>query len=158
MKILVIGLGNDLLSDDAIGLLAVRELLAHPIPVNNKHSIEYVECSEHGIALLDYFLGFDAAIILDAIKTGTNPPGTIFHLTPADFSSIVAPSPHYTGLPEMIAIAKQLSLPFPHELHIFACETFDTTTLGGEITRALMEALPAMVNQASETLHNLCTV
>ncbi len=156
-KILVIGLGNDLLSDDAVGLLALRALRDRRGEIITTREIEYVECSEHGIALLDYFLDFDQAIIVDAIATTTHPAGTILHLQPGDLGGVVAPSPHYTGLPEMIGIADQLHLHFPSEIHIYACETADTVTLGGSLTEAVLAALPSLVETAQTELKRMAT-
>ena len=98
MKTLVLGLGNDILADDAVGVLAARALrdeLAGRADV--------VETAMHGLALLDHFLGYERAILLDAIQTGKQPPGTIIELGVADLSPIATPSPHFTGLPEMTA-------------------------------------------------------
>ena len=114
MKILVLGLGNDLLGDDAAGLLAVRALK----DTLTSEQATVVESSLSGIALLDHFLGYQKAAIIDAIKTGKNPPGSIMELQPEDLSEVAAPSPHYAGLPEMLALAKQLSLEFPGEIKI----------------------------------------
>ena len=52
MKTLVLGLGNELLSDDGVGILAVRRLKE-----TYKGQADIVETSLHGLALLDLFIG-----------------------------------------------------------------------------------------------------
>jgi Zn finger protein HypA/HybF involved in hydrogenase expression len=42
--------------------------------------------------------------------------------------SLMAPSPHYAGLPEMLAVAERLKLNFPKEFKIFAVEVEDPCT------------------------------
>jgi hydrogenase maturation protease len=155
MKILVLGLGNDLLADDAAGILAARRLQEVFPPGGAGRSehgsglaqvppptVDVVESSLSGVALLDLFLGYDKAIIVDAVQTGRAPPGTIHELAPEDLGSIVAPSPHYTGLPELLELAKNLDLPFPGEIAIFALEVQDPHTIGGALSAPVEAALP----------------
>jgi len=75
MKALVLGLGNELLADDGVGLLAVRKLKEE-----YTGQAEIVECTLSGLALLEYFIGFEKAIVVDAIQTGRFPAGTIRQL------------------------------------------------------------------------------
>lgn len=142
MKLLLLGLGNDLLSDDAVGILTVRELRKH---LNGE--VDVVESSQSGIALLELFLGYDRAIVIDAVQTTRHPPGTIHELSPADLDSVVAPSPHFAGLPEMLAIAKRLQLEFPKEIKIFAVEVEDPYTIGGEMSEAVRNAIPGLAQR-----------
>ncbi|MBC8455822.1 hydrogenase maturation protease [bacterium] len=135
-KILVLGLGNDLLADDAVGLLAVRELKKQQIS-----DVEIVETAEHGMALLDYFIGFDSAILVDAIQTNSVPVGTIHEMDESDLSEVFAPSPHFSGLPEMIHIAREMQLDFPQRFKIFAIEVEDVLTLGGKISPKVRDAI-----------------
>ena len=114
MKTIVLGLGNDLLGDDAAGILAARALREQIGDV-----ADVVESSLTGLALLDLFLGYDRAIIIDAIVTGNKPPGAIHELHPSDLDPVVAPSPHYTGLPEMLAISERLDLKFVYLLKAY---------------------------------------
>ncbi|HOS44477.1 MAG TPA: hypothetical protein PK794_12355, partial [Armatimonadota bacterium] len=63
--ILILGLGNDIISDDAAGLLVarmVREELAGVADV--------VESSLSGLALLELLLGYARVVIVDAEGTG----------------------------------------------------------------------------------------
>ncbi len=129
MKTLVLGLGNDILADDAVGILTARALKDE-----EKGQTEIIESALHGLALLELFIGFDRAIIIDAIQTGQYEPGTVIELEPADLGAVTAPSPHYSGLPEMLHIASELDLHFPQEIKIFALEVEDPYSIGGEMT------------------------
>ena len=59
-RILVLGLGNDILGDDAVGLLAARRLRAF-LPA----SVDVLEAAGGGIGLLDVLEGYDCALLLD---------------------------------------------------------------------------------------------
>ncbi len=138
-RILVLGLGNDLLADDAAGLLVVERLQQQ---VDDR--VNVTASSMHGLALLDLFLGFDYAIVVDAIQSGKAPVGTIFELTDSDLAPAGAPSPHYAGLPEMLRLAERLELDFPKHLTIFAVEAADVQTIGGPLTTEVRGAIPEL--------------
>jgi hydrogenase maturation protease len=140
MKTLVLGLGNELLSDDGVGLLAIRHLKEEYMG-----QAEMVESSLHGLALIDLFIGYDKTIIIDAIQTGKHKPGEIIQLSPDDLDHVIAPSPHYSGMPEMLALAKELGLEFPREIVIFAIEVIDPYTLGGGLTPVIKDKLPELM-------------
>jgi hydrogenase maturation protease len=106
----------------------------------------------HGLALLDVFVGHDRAIVLDAIQTGQVPPGTVVEIEQEDLGSVMAPSPHFAGLPEMLAIADQLGLEFPRRTKIFAVEVVDLLTLGTGLTDVVKEALPELKQKVVEQL------
>jgi len=147
MKTLVLGLGNDLLADDAVGILA-----AHELQTQLQGRADVVASALHGLALLDLFIGYDRAIIIDAIQTGKHPPGSIIEISAADLSHVYAPSPHYAGLPEMLDLAKQLGLPFPHDLTIFAIEVADIHTVGGPMTPAVRQAIRDLCRRVRQAL------
>jgi hydrogenase maturation protease len=146
-RTLVLGLGNDLLADDAVGIEAARRLKAVP-----DSRADVCESSLSGVALMDLLVGYDRAILIDAVQTGTAPPGTIRELSPADLGQVIAPSPHYAGIPEMLALAQQLELVFPREIKILAIEVADATTIGGTISPAVEAALPEIEKRVREHL------
>jgi hydrogenase maturation protease len=150
MRILVLGLGNDLLADDAIGPLAVREL--EPRLAGRA---EVVASALHGLALLDVLLDYDGAVIVDAASTGRHPVGTVYEIAPAALAPVQAPSPHFTGLPEMLDIARRLDLHFPTHLRIVVVEVQDPYTIGGVMTPAVRAALPALCDRVVEAVGEL---
>lgn len=142
MRPLVLGLGNDLLADDAVGILAARELKEQL-----GAQADVIESSLSGLALLDLLIGYRRAVIIDAICTGRAAPGTITRMSQADLSPVLAPTPHFAGLPELFALARRLKLDFPQDLVIFAVEVEDPLTVGGPMTPAVWRALPELVAQ-----------
>ncbi|MDY7107153.1 MAG: hydrogenase maturation protease [Planctomycetota bacterium] len=147
MKTLVLGLGNDILADDAVGVLAARALADR-----SDDTVEVRETAEHGMALLDHLIGYERVILIDAIQTGSNEPGTILEIDPASLSAVYAPSPHYSGLPELLAVAERLELDFPTQFRIFAVEIADALTIGGAITPAVREAIPELCDRVRAAL------
>ena len=113
MKPLVLGLGNELLSDDAVGIIAVREICRE-----DPERADFIECSISGIALIDIMSGYQQAILVDAVHTGKYPAGTVIDLDPDELRLVRSPSPHYAGLPELMALARELNLDYPTDVRI----------------------------------------
>jgi hydrogenase maturation protease len=142
MRTLVLGLGNELASDDAVGVLvarAVRERVGDAADV--------VESSASGMALIEVFAGYDRAVVVDSIQTGRNPPGTITELGLEDVGRVVAPSLHHAGLPEMAAVAGRLGLRFPSETRVLAIEVLDPYTLGGAVSAPVAAAVDELAQR-----------
>lgn len=141
-RTLLLGLGNDLLSDDAIGWRVAREvgeLLAQP------ERVAVVVSAEMGLALLDEITGFDKLVIVDAVETGQAPPGFVHELEGADLSAVPAISPHFLGIGEMLALGRKMGLPVPQQVKIFAIEVQDALTVSTQMSPALEAALPEIL-------------
>ena len=136
MRSLVLGLGNELAADDAVGLLVARAVREHVAG-----AADVIESSASGMALIEIFAGYDRAVVIDSIQTGRNPPGTITELGLEDIGRVVAPSLHHAGLPEMAAVADRLGLTFPSETRVLAIEVLDPYTLGGAVSAPVAAAV-----------------
>lgn len=144
-RILALGLGNDILGDDAVGLLAVRRLRVL-LPV----SVEVVEATGAGLDLLDLLEGYDKALILDAIMTGKHPAGTILEFSADDFRQENARSPHYAGLPTVLQLAESLDVVFPKHIQIVAVEVENPYEVREGLSARAESAIPAMVERANQ--------
>ncbi|MFN3414641.1 MAG: hydrogenase maturation protease, partial [Thermoanaerobaculum sp.] len=71
-RVLVLALGNDLIADDGLGPAAARLLAPHLSP-----QVELKTSAAAGMELLEELVGYEAAIIIDAVQTGKNRPGTV---------------------------------------------------------------------------------
>ena len=143
-RVLLLGLGNDILTDDAVGLHVVhelqRELAGHPC-------IDVRETTEMGLALLDFITGYRAVVIVDSIQTGKAAPGSIHELDAAALNHLTGRTPHFVGVSETLALGRQLGLAMPEQVRIFAIEVEDPFTLGPALTPALQAALPGIVSR-----------
>lgn len=143
---LLLALGNDILGDDGVAHFAARALSP-----TVKAGLHIEESSEAGLALLELMEGFDRVLLVDAIKTGTHDPGEIIELTTDDFRTIVAPSPHYAGLPEVLALAECLGVPVPADIRILAMEVEEPYVVREGLTPRVAAALPRLI-QRIETI------
>lgn len=145
--ILVLALGNDLLGDDGVALLAARALQEE-----FADGADVVETSEAGLALLESLEGYERALILDSITTGHHAPGTVLELAPEDFRALAAPSPHYAGLPDVLELGRRLGVSMPAQLRILVMEIAAPGALGGALTAPIAGALPSFISRARAIL------
>jgi hydrogenase maturation protease len=146
-RILALGLGNDILADDAVGLVAARSLRRH-----YGDEVEVVEAAESGLALLDFLEGRSHALLLDAILTGRHPAGTVLEFSREDFDTALGTSSHYAGIPEVLALAECLGVSVPTELFILAMEVEDLYSLREGLSVSVDLALPGYVAHARRIL------
>jgi len=106
MTVLVLGLGNILLSDEGVGVRAVEALQRqYRIP----DGVDVVDGGTSGMDMLDMIANRDHLIVIDAVNTG-EPPATVMRLTgeavPVFFRSKI--SPHQLGLSDVLAALRLL--------------------------------------------------
>ena len=143
-RIRVLGLGNEILADDALGILAARELAKSFLP----DEVEVIESSESGLHLLDRVTNVTRLVVIDSVQTGRVAPGTILEVREQDVRAAPGASAHGTGLFDALALARKLGFPVPTEVVILAVEAADCLTLGGPMHPAVAAALPKVVEQA----------
>lgn len=143
MRTLILGLGNPLLKDDAVGLRVVEELRAR---INGDPGIEIGEDYWGGLRLMERMIGFDRAIIIDAICTDAD-PGTIHVLSPDDIPTQRSASAHDVNLSTALEFGRQAGakLPASDQITLVGVEAADVQTFDEELTPQVENALPGVV-------------
>ncbi len=140
----VLGLGNPVLSDDAVGLQVVKRLkqLLEDEPVEG---VEVLESTRAGFELLDLLQGSEHAIIVDCLESDAPDPGRVRKLDLSHFAgSARLNAAHDLNIATAFELARRMEIPMPGTVEIFSVE-------GGD-TRTLSERLTAPVSQAVEPL------
>lgn len=146
-KVLVLGLGNDILTDDMVGLLVAREVGAR---LAHEPGIAVRETTEMGLTLLDEIVDCASLVLVDAVQTGGSPIGHIHEIEADELPQVTATSPHFVGVGETLAMGRTLGLAMPERVCIFAVEVEDPYTLGLAPTPAVAEAIPVAVERIVE--------
>jgi len=142
MKTLVLGLGNPILTDDGVGPQVAKELEGRL----NQQEITVMEGSLGGLNLLDLLVGYDRAIIIDAIETVGGKAGQIYRLDLEAFDATRhAASVHDINFATALELGKRLGLALPQQIDIFAIEVVDTSRFSEECTPKVTEAIPLCV-------------
>jgi hydrogenase maturation protease len=145
MKLIIIGMGNTLLSDDGVGIV-VAERLAEIFRGND--AVEVIPASWGGFRIIDLLSGYDEAIIIDAVKTEEVPAGSIRKFTPADIvHSLRMVSFHDINFATALEFARQLNIPMPEKISIYAIEVENITTISEELTLKVQAAVEICVQE-----------
>lgn len=101
VNVLVLGLGNVLLSDEGVGVRIVEALQAgHDLPEH----VELLDGGTSGMELLDTVAERDCLIVADAVNA-RGPAGRVVRLVDDDIRQMLETrlSPHQLGLSDMLA-------------------------------------------------------
>ena len=151
--ILILCLGNEVLSDDSFGPTIAKAL------IQRQREDEWVEVTfapVAGFSLLDLLNGRKKALIVDSIVTGNAPAGTLHYFPMGDLTpSRNLTTSHQMSLPTAIELGRQVGYRMPEQIDVLAVEVVDVTTLNEEMTDPVKAAIKPAVNRIDEWLvHN----
>jgi hydrogenase maturation protease len=138
--IAVLGLGNLMRADDALGMLAIQRLRSDPrLP----SSVLLIEGGTLGLDLLHPLDGVTHLLALDAIEAGT-PSGTLLRFAGSDVDLLpIGKSVHLLGFSDLIG-ALRLTGSAPREIVVIGIQPqvigWDT-----ELTPTVEAALPELI-------------
>lgn len=152
VRVLILGVGNPILSDDGVGIHVARELKKRKMP-----GVDVEELAASGLELLDVVRGYDKVVIIDAIQTTKGTPGELHILEEKDFEkSIHGASPHGINIATALALGRKL-VPneMPKEVVFFAVEAEDLVNVSERLTPKVAKALPRIVEQVRKELRSV---
>jgi hydrogenase maturation protease len=140
---LVLGLGNELISDDGFGpavALGCQDALAGHLEV----AIETAAAA--GLRLLDLLAGYRRCLLVDVVETGRYAPGTLlwWPKTASGHARTLGGS-HQADLATVLELGKALGYELPAELLLLVAEAEDLRTIRESLTPPLSAALPRAV-------------
>jgi hydrogenase maturation protease len=152
-RTLVIGLGNPLVSDDSVGL-RVAELLKPRLA--GRENVDVTEDYWGGLRLMERMIGYDRAVVIDAIYTGAS-PGTIHHLETGSIATQKSASAHDVNLPTALAFGRRAGahLPSDENVRLIGIEAEDLVNFNEQCTPAVAEAIPRAVEAVIQLLDSM---
>jgi len=151
MRIVVLGVGNILLSDEGIGVRTVEKLLQdYVLPAE----VEVIDGGTSAMEMLEDLGHADHLIIVDAVRSG-KPPATIVRMAGADVPVFFRTklSPHQVGLSDVLATLVLMGEQ-PGSTTVIGIEP-QSLELGMALTSAVAEQLPQVVQMVKDELNGL---
>ena len=145
-KILVLGIGNLLLSDEGAGIHVIENLMEkYTIP----DVVEITDGGTMGIELLPWIEGRSHIIIVDAVRSD-NPPGSVLRIdnVPAFFRDRI--SPHQIGISDVLAMAA-IEGGLPPEVILIGIEP-ESLSGGLELTETVASKIETMTGMVIEEI------
>ena len=139
-KILIVGLGNVLLSDEGLGVKVVKDLEKE---INFPEEVEILDGGTGAFFLLPHLEKADYLIIVDAIKAG-HKPGTLLieKLENLPQDTLEKISLHEISFPDLLRILELKGKKF--EKIILAGLEPKTLDVGTELSQEVKEGLPLL--------------
>ena len=137
-KILILGLGNTILTDDGVGIYVAREIAK----MIDDPNVSIHEASLGGLELLDPMLGFDRAILIDAYATENGEIGSITRINAEDLKGGSAMARHQVPFHEALELGHRLKMDLPQEIIIYGIKVKDTMTFGESCTYEVAACIP----------------
>jgi len=135
-KILVLGIGNTILSDDGIGPKIIRDLSL----VFNERNISFKEACCGGIEIAELISGYDCVVFIDAIRTLEGKPGDIYYFDFFDFRETMHLSNfHDLNFITAIELARSIGMNLPSSIHIIGIEILTDSEFGEDLSQPLKE-------------------
>lgn len=146
-RIAVLGLGNLMRTDDALGMLAIQRLRSDPrLP----SSVLLIEGGTLGLDLLHPLDGVTHLLALDAVEAGV-PPGTLLRFAGSDVDAIpIGKSVHLLGFSDLIG-ALRLTGSAPREIVVLGIQP-QVIGWSTELTPSVEAALPELIDAVLEQL------
>jgi len=153
-KLLILGVGNPIVSDDRVGLAVAEELQKSP-----PRTVEGVElvidiATEGGFEFTEKLAGFDGAIIVDSIITGECAVGTVREIGMNDLESTSRLlTSHGVGFKSAVEFGRTIGLKMPDEnsIRILTVEIEDNLTVSEEMHPDVTKA----VNEVTECISSI---
>ena len=150
-RILVAGIGNIFLGDDAFGVEVIKDLTRSELP----EGVNVVDFGIRGYDLAYAIMdGYGATVLVDATARG-NAPGTLYliELDPEGLAKLEeVPDGHSLGPVQVLRLVQSLGAEIP-QLYLVGCEPAVLEAEDGEIS--LSESVRAAVPKAVEMIRTL---
>ena len=139
-RVVVVGLGNPLLADDAAGLAVADELerllAAHPVP-----NVTVARSFRGGLELLYLLAGFEHAVLVDAIVRDDAVPGRLHELEVERLAgSARLIGGHDADLGTALALGRRAGVAMPSTVRVIGIEAADVTSFREELSPAVAAA------------------
>jgi hydrogenase maturation protease len=142
-RFMIIGLGSPIMTDDAVGLRVVQA-------ISDMHlkKVDTLQEAVGGLEILPMIRGYRNVIIVDAIQTYQQKPGTVMIYDPDDFDETVGNTfAHDINLATALKIGEQMDPDtMPDKVMFIAVEVQDIQTMSETMTPEVEASVGPAIN------------
>jgi len=154
-RTIVVGLGNPILGDDGVGwsvLDVVGQRLGEP-PADDR--LDLVRLAVGGLRLMERLVGYERAILVDAVMVPGRETGTVTTCRLSDLPPRAGQhvdSSHDAPLTEALAAGRSLGAELPDEVLVVGVAIEVTGTFGDRLSEEVARAVPVAAERVLELL------
>jgi hydrogenase maturation protease len=141
-KTALVGLGNPAHGDDGIGLVVARQVYEL---LRSKPNVDLLEHAASGFSLLERLVGYQRAVIVDALIDPQAEVGTVTRVEiqqPSDYSFL---SFHTAGFHDILTLARIVGLEVPRAIVIYGVAIREPQSFSEDLSAELIARVPQIV-------------
>lgn len=153
---LILGMGNPILSDDAVGLMVLKALKISLSEIEH-HEINFKENYTGGMDLLEDLSGFKRLMIIDSFISDTYEPGEClqFYINSEKIKNQCnLISSHGLNLPILWELGTRLEFDMPEECMIIGIVAYDCINFSEKLSDKLSDSFNKIVNTITQEAIN----
>lgn len=140
MNTIIIGLGNPILGDDGVGWKVAEEVkkqLDPGLPVD----VEFLSLG--GISLMEHLIGYERAILIDAIASDHEPGSVITSklIEMPDYAAFHTTSAHDTSLQNALKLGKAMGADLPEQVTVVGIATNHVYDFSEELSLPVAQSI-----------------
>ena len=144
IKTLILGLGNDILTDDGIGPRLVRDLAQ----MIDNTGVQFNTACCGGLEIMEFIKGYEKVVFIDAFRNQEGKPGDVYYFVPSDYRETSnLSSLHDINFLTALELGNSLNMNLPVDLHIIAIKIIEDLEFSEEFTPELKEKYPGILEE-----------
>jgi hydrogenase maturation protease len=141
MKTLILGIGNPVLGDDAVGIV-----VANKLKEKNLKNVDVETANTIGLEIINIISDYDRVFVVDAIKIGNGKAGEIHKFDPENLRQTMRHSVHDIDLSTMLKTGEKLGIKMP-EIIIYGVEVSSTNRFSEVLSKDVRNAVPKIAEK-----------
>jgi len=141
--ILILGLGNEVLGDESLGIDLVKKLeIQDNYPLTDYH-YSYIG----GLELLEFIQGYSRLVIVDTIVSEDITEGRVNVLSTDDRDTLHLSSPHDMSFNTALAMGRKLGFSMPDQIMIIAIEIVPDLTICISLSKNIQARVEGILSE-----------
>jgi len=153
-KTAIVGLGNPSHGDDGVGPVVARQVCDL---LRGKANVDLLEHAASAFSLVERLVGYQRAVIVDALIDVQAEVGTVNQVEIQELSSCSFLSFHTAGFHDILTLARMVGLEVPSTIVVYGIAIKEPESFSEELSAELSARLPQIVKAvAAEELLEHC--
>ena len=146
-KTAIVGLGNPSHGDDGIGPIVARQLYDL---LRCRADVDLLEHAASGFSLAERLVGYQAAVIIDALTDAHAEVGSVTQVEFQEPSSSSFLSFHTAGFHDILTLARMAGLEVPRAIVVYGIAIREPESFSEHLSGELAARLPEIVKAVAE--------
>lgn len=158
-RTLVLGLGNPLLGDDGVGWRVAEAVQQQSTAAAaSAANVEFDWHAGGGLALMERLVGYDRAILIDALETGRGPVGSVHACRLEALGNPAVghlASAHETSLQTALEVGRRLGAALPAQIVVIGVEAQPVLEFSDQLSPPVAAAVPSAATRVRQLLEEV---